>query len=75
MKLIAFSIYLKSNMDRFIGYGENKDYTDYLNLKSNMDRFIDSADCENFLNQIYLKSNMDRFIAEKYNKAAVMYMI
>ena len=28
-------------MDRFIGYGENKGYTDYLTLKSNMDRFID----------------------------------
>ena len=39
-------MYLKSNMDRFIGVqGYEKEYL-IKNLKSNMDRFIDL--CENF---------------------------
>ena len=44
-------------------------------LKSNMDRFIVYGSSALEMMFIYLKSNMDRFIAEKYNKAAVMYII
>ena len=40
-----------------------------------MDRFIGKENEKMKVTQIGLKSNMDRFIAEKYNKAAVMYIV
>ena len=65
MKLTAFSIYLKSNMDRFIAYRVYADGKWYNDLKSNMDRFIVTARTSPGLAVCYLKSNMDRFIVRK----------
>ena len=38
--MTAWSVSLKSNMDRFIEYSHNKDREKNTSLKSNMDRFI-----------------------------------
>ena len=40
-----------------------------------MDRFIVEINLKMKCLNLRLKSNMDRFIAEKYNKAAVMYIV
>ena len=63
LKIIVVIIYLKSNMDRFIGGEPHAQPQTQHNLKSNMDRFIEHTNYLFKSKCIDLKSNMDRFIA------------
>ena len=64
---LAFSEYLKSNMDRFIVKAATLTQIVIMYLKSNMDRFIDYNQFLLYSWGVYLKSNMDRFIAYQLN--------
>ena len=55
-------MYLKSNMDRFIGNLCFPCSHVFEYLKSNMDRFIENIAEYQLMFAVYLKSNMDRFI-------------
>ena len=53
--LLLLSIYLKSNMDRFIASKEAKKLGGFFDLKSNMDRFIETANVEVITAQLIFK--------------------